>query len=158
MHHAALPCPSPTQNPPRIDFYTSNTDIDLSVTVHDWFAQNCTGDSSTRSIIIVSAVSPDISGETSIPPSNGTAHFTAMRLRAREGLHNVTLSGRLNGPTRELLSDMVSIYVRPCGINEFLAPKNLDECIPCDSGNYNFNVSAVSNLQRHGGFLMRVLI
>lgn len=42
-----------------------------------------------------------------------------------------------------LSTAQVQVYVRPCSINEFLAPKNLDECIPCEPDNYNLDVSAV---------------
>ncbi len=42
-----------------------------------------------------------------------------------------------------LFTAQVQVYIRPCSINEFLAPKNLDECIPCEPDNYNLDVSAV---------------
>jgi Tyrosine-protein kinase ephrin type A/B receptor-like len=29
--------------------------------------------------------------------------------------------------------------VRPCAFNEFLAPQNYDECIPCERNHYNLN-------------------
>lgn len=36
------------------------------------------------------------------------------------------------------------VYVRPCGINEFLAPNTLDQCNPCDPGTFNLNFTATS--------------
>ncbi|GFR39712.1 hypothetical protein Agub_g192 [Astrephomene gubernaculifera] len=130
--------------PPRVGFYTSNTDIKLQVTVHDWFGQNCTGDSSTQPLVIVSVDSTEVSGALAMEAVDGSANFTSMRLRAREGLHSISMTGRVYSPSRVLLADDVEIYVRPCAINEFLSPKNLDECIVCDVGSYNFNVSAVT--------------
>ncbi|GLI60546.1 hypothetical protein VaNZ11_002702 [Volvox africanus] len=130
----------------RLDFYTSNTDIKINVTVHDWLGQNCTGGNDTQPLILVQADSPDVSGAITVTSVNGTAEFTALRLRAREGLHTVNMTGRSHLPVRELLASQVRIYVRPCAINEFASPKNLDECIPCDVGSYNFNVSSVSCL------------
>ncbi len=97
----------PPQNPPRIDYYSANTDISLRVTVHDWLGANCTGDGSVQPPVLVRADSLDVSGGTTLPAVNGTADFGALRLRAREGLHNVTLTGRLYEPSRELLTDMV---------------------------------------------------
>ncbi|GIL55405.1 hypothetical protein Vafri_10963 [Volvox africanus] len=131
-------------SPSRRDFYTSNTDIKINVTVHDWLGQNCTGGNDTQPLILVQADSPDVSGAITVTSVNGTAEFTALRLRAREGLHTVNMTGRSQLPVRELLASQVRIYVRPCAINEFASPKNLDECIPCDVGSYNFNVSSVS--------------
>ncbi|GIL85173.1 hypothetical protein Vretifemale_13573, partial [Volvox reticuliferus] len=128
----------------RLDFYTSNTDIHINVTVHDWLGQNCTGGTDTQPLILVQADSPDVSGAVTVTSVNGTAEFTALRLRAREGLHTINMTGRAQLPVRELLASQLRIYVRPCAINEFASPKNLDECIPCDMGSYNFNVSSVS--------------
>ncbi|KXZ55163.1 hypothetical protein GPECTOR_3g310 [Gonium pectorale] len=130
--------------PRRIDFYTSNTDIKIAVTVHDWYGHNCTGDETTQPLVIVTAASTEVSGGLAIPAVNGVAEYSTMRLRAKEGLHTVAMTGQLYAPLREMLDDQVQIYVRPCAINEFISPKNLDECIPCDSGAYNFNVSAVT--------------
>ncbi|KAG2493106.1 hypothetical protein HYH03_008769 [Edaphochlamys debaryana] len=132
------------QIPERIDFYTSNTDINIDVTVHDWYGNNCTGDNATQPLVLVRVDSAEVSGQLEVRARNGTSTFSALRLRGREGLHNVSMAAFCYDPARDLLTDQLQIYVRPCGINEFLAPKNLDECIPCDYETYNFNVSAVT--------------
>ncbi len=48
------------QSPPRIDFYTSNSDIRLGVTVHDWLGANCTVASVTESPVVVRAESAEV--------------------------------------------------------------------------------------------------
>ncbi|GLC37881.1 hypothetical protein PLESTM_000659100 [Pleodorina starrii] len=131
-------------SPLRLDYYTSNTDIKINVTVHDWLGQLCTGGNETQPLVLVQAESTEVSGAVTAPAVNGTAAFAALRLRAREGLHSVTMTGRAHAPVRQLLSSQLRIYVRPCAINEFLSPKNLDECIPCDMRTYNLNMSAVA--------------
>lgn len=45
------------QSPPLVDFYTSNRDIDIAVTVHDWYGNNCTGNGTHQQSVTVRASS-----------------------------------------------------------------------------------------------------
>ncbi|GLC43402.1 hypothetical protein PLESTM_001469600 [Pleodorina starrii] len=129
-------------SPQRLNYYTSNSNIKINVTVHDWLGQHCTEDKDTQPLVLVQADSKEVLGSVLVSAVNGTAEFTELRLRGREGLHTVPMTGRSLGPVRQLLSSELQIYVRPCAINEFLSPKNLDECIPCEPGAFNLNASA----------------
>lgn len=50
-----------------------------------------------------------VSGGVTAPAENGTAVFTALRLRAQEGLHHVNMTGRSHDPPRDLLASQVKI-------------------------------------------------
>eukprot|EP00198_Chlamydomonas_reinhardtii_P008120 XP_001697457.1 predicted protein [Chlamydomonas reinhardtii] len=128
---------------PRVDFYSSNTPLQLPVTVHDWLGQNATGLVDHQgALVVVTAVSPLISGATTVIASNGTADFREFKLRGREGAHNITFTGRISSPERMLKPGVAQVYVRPCAINEFLSPGNRDECLACKEGFYNLDTEA----------------
>ncbi len=48
------------QSPSRIDYYSSNADIRISVTAHDWLGANCTVTESSTSPVVVRADSPEV--------------------------------------------------------------------------------------------------
>ncbi|GFR42167.1 hypothetical protein Agub_g2905 [Astrephomene gubernaculifera] len=129
---------------PYKPFYSSNTNLQLAVTTHDWFGNNCAEVNSTRTVVIVEAVSPKVSGTISQTVVNGLADFTSLVLRTREGPHSITFVGRSSSPLRILKPDTVEVYVRPCSINEHLAPENQDECIKCKHGSYNLDTTSES--------------
>ena len=48
-----------------------------------------------------------VSGTTRMLASNGSAHFLSIKLRAREGPHNVSFYARMNDPNRLVKADQV---------------------------------------------------
>ncbi|KAG2490306.1 hypothetical protein HYH03_011257 [Edaphochlamys debaryana] len=129
---------------PRTDFYSSNTELGLAVTVHDWLGGNATGEGPD---VLVTTVASQVSGPTTIVAANGTALFSGLRMRARQGPHPITFEGRTAGSVqRRLQSSTVTVYVRPCIVNEFLSPGNQDECLRCKPGAYNFKPAGESCL------------
>ncbi|KAG2489839.1 hypothetical protein HYH03_011642 [Edaphochlamys debaryana] len=128
--------------PRRADFYSSNSDLVLPITVHDWYGQICTAAPDAQPSVVVHAVSQEVSGETHVLAVNGTASFSTLRLRGREGPHNVTFTGSVFELDRELKPRPVQIYVRPCGINEYLTPINRDQCLRCKTGFFNLDPNA----------------
>lgn len=60
--HACVHASVPMQVKPRVDFYSSNTPLQLPVTVHDWLGQNATGLVDHQgALVVVTAVSPLVS-------------------------------------------------------------------------------------------------
>ncbi|GFR42168.1 hypothetical protein Agub_g2906 [Astrephomene gubernaculifera] len=127
---------------PYEHFYSSNTNLQLNVTTHDWLGNNCTETNSTRTVVVIEAVSPEVSGTMSQVALDGLADFTGLVLRTHEGPHNITFTGRSSNPERNLKPDTVEVYVRPCSINEYLAPENHDECIRCKQGSFNLDTTS----------------
>eukprot|EP00198_Chlamydomonas_reinhardtii_P013441 XP_001702778.1 predicted protein [Chlamydomonas reinhardtii] len=113
---------------PRVDFYSSNTELSLPVFLHDWLGQNCTGDQAAQPFSVTYADSPLVSGTTRMLASNGSAHFLSIKLRAREGPHNVSFYARMNDPNRLVKADQVGIK---CKVGFYNFDVKSETCKPC---------------------------
>ncbi len=54
-----------------------------------------------------------VAGNTAIPAVNGTAEYTSLRLRGREGIHNITFQGQTLSPNRDLMPSQVRPHTLP---------------------------------------------
>ncbi|GFH22681.1 predicted protein, partial [Haematococcus lacustris] len=86
--------------PPVVPFYTSGDDLTVQVDVLDHYSQVVSGVQPVSSAVLVTGHAPSLSGQTQLAARNGSANFTALRLRGTAGLHPMSFTA--TSPLRTL--------------------------------------------------------
>ncbi|KAL6751617.1 hypothetical protein V8C86DRAFT_669869 [Haematococcus lacustris] len=120
--------------PPVVPFYTSGDDLTVQVDVLDHYSQVVSGVQPVSSAVLVTGHAPSLSGQTQLAARNGSANFTALRLRGTAGLHPMSFTA--TSPLRTLHTAAVIVGMRNCLVGEFLAATG-DQCLPCETGTFN---------------------
>ncbi|MEW5320161.1 MAG: hypothetical protein WDW38_011256 [Sanguina aurantia] len=121
-------------------YYTSNQQLQLNVSVQDYYGQLVVGSSNaTAAPAVVRLDSSNATGVVlgGLLEADGVAAFTGVRLRGVAG-STFNLSFSAVTQYRSLVSlELSFVTVRPCQLNEYLDPGTRDLCVNCSAGTYN---------------------